>query len=398
MHSSLKIALITDAYLPWKTSAAVQMKDLAEELARLGHQPVVLVPSASISGSCTLERQRGVQILRLAMPDTRGGGNLKRALAELQMSFRMYLNFRRSDLGRAKWDLVVCYSPPIFFGPLMQILGWNRVKRYLILRDIFPDWAVDLKIIRKGPAYYFLKAVANFQYYVSDVIGVQTESNVDHLPGWTRRSTTTKIEVLHNWLAPTPDVGCSISFKSTSLAGRKIFLYIGNMGVAQGMDILIALAAATRERTDLGFAFVGRGTDVDRLKRECEQKDLDNVLFFDEIDPSEIPGLIAQARVGLLALHPDHKSHNIPGKFVSYMHYGLPVLARVNADTDLLHMIASENVGRAVTGEDVGQLKRFAEEMADDAALREEMIENCKRVAGAFSSRFAAEQILRTAQ
>jgi glycosyltransferase involved in cell wall biosynthesis len=398
MHSSLKIALITDAYLPWKTSAAVQMKDLAEELAKLGHQPVVLVPSSGIPKSWTLECQHGVQILRLATPDTRGGGNLKRGFAELQMPFRMYYNFRKSDLARTRWDLIVCYSPPIFFGPLIQILGRNRVRRYLILRDIFPDWAVDLKIISKGPVYYFLKAIANFQYYVSDIIGVQTESNIGYLPRWTRRSRATKIEVLHNWLAPTPDVGCSISFNSTSLAGRKIFLYIGNMGVAQGMDILIALAVATRERKDLGFAFVGRGTDVDRLKRECEQKSLDNVLFFDEVDPSEIPGLIAQARVGLLALHPDHKSHNIPGKFVSYMHYGLPVLARVNADTDLLHLIASEKVGRAVTGEDVDQLKRFADELADDDASREEMIGNCKRVAGMFSSRVAAEQILRAAQ
>jgi glycosyltransferase involved in cell wall biosynthesis len=164
------------------------------------------------------------------------------------------------------------------------------------------------------------------------------------------------------------------------------------------MDILIALAAATRERKDLGFAFVGRGTDVDRLKRECEQRSLDNVLFFDEVDPSEIPGLLAQARVGLLALHPDHKSHNIPGKFVSYMHYGLPVLARVNAGTDLLHIIATEKVGHAVTGEDVDQLKRLTYELADDDALREEMAANCRRVAAMFSSRSAAEQILRAAQ
>ena len=84
------------------------------------------------------------------------------------------------------------------------------------------------------------------------------------------------------------------------------------------------------------------------------------MLFFDEIDSSEIPGLLAQCHVGLVALHPDHKTHNIPGKFVSYVQYGLPVLARVNGGTDLERLIEDEGVGKVYAGHSVDELKRLA--------------------------------------
>src|SRR5205085_9476462 len=124
-----------------------------------------------------------------------------------------------------------------------------------------------------------------------------------------------------------------------------------------------------RNRSDIGFLFVGRGSEFARLQAEKTSRALDNVLFFDEIDSSEIPGLLGQCHVGLVALHPDHKTHNIPGKFVSYVQYGLPVLARVNAGTDLERLIEDEGVGRVYAGNSVSELKRLAEELADNGIL-----------------------------
>ena len=70
----------------------------------------------------------------------------------------------------------------------------------------------------------------------------------------------------------------------------------------------------------------------------------------DEIDPTEMPGLYAQRRVGVVALDPRHKTHNIPGKFLSYMQSGLPVLATINAGNDLAELIQAERVGEAGYG------------------------------------------------
>ena len=399
MSRSLQIALISTDYPPLRTSAAVQLRDLARQLAALGHRPVMIVPSLTSDKPWTIERAEGIEVLRIAAPPTRAASHIRRALAEMWLPFAMLRNVRRSPFRSAKWDLLVWYSPPIFFGPLIWALrNASGARTYLILRDIFPEWAVDLGILKKGPAYLLLKAVAAFQYAIADTIGVQTESNLAYLPNWTK-SARRRVEVLHNWLAVTPNAGSSIDIARTELAGRKIFVYIGNMGVAQGIEIFIDLIQCLRHRKDIGFLFVGRGSEFPKLEAERVSRDLDNVLFFDEIDSSEIPGLLAQCHVGLVALHPDHKTHNIPGKFVSYARYGLPVLARVNGGTDLERLIEERGVGRVYVGYAVDELKRLAEELADDDGLRNSMSERGRELGRImFSPETAARQIVCAAE
>jgi glycosyltransferase involved in cell wall biosynthesis len=394
MSRSLLIALISTDYPPLRTSAAVQLRDLAPEFVAQGHRPVVIVPSPMSGKPWTLDQLDGVEVLRVAAPATRASSFVRRAIAEMWLPFAMLRNLRKSPLRSAEWDLLVWYSPPIFFGPLIWALRrTSGARTYLILRDIFPEWAVDLGLLRKGPSYLVFKAMAALQYALAEVIGVQTPSNLAYLSKWQSRNR--RVEVLHNWLAVTPNVGCSIAVEKTALAGRKIFVYIGNMGVAQGMDILIELVESLRERKDIGFLFVGRGREFSNLVAEKASRGLDNVLFFNEIDPSEIPGLLAQCHVGLVALHPDHKTHNIPGKFVSYVQYGLPVLARVNAGTDMARLIEEQVVGKVYVGDSVQELKRLAVGLVDDDATRNSMSERGRRLGRAmFSPASAAQQIV----
>jgi glycosyltransferase involved in cell wall biosynthesis len=201
--------------------------------------------------------------------------------------------------------------------------------------------------------------------------------------------------VLQNWLAEAPNVGCSISVASMRLKGRKIFVYAGNMGVAQGMDVLLDLADSLRRRADIGFLLVGRGSDAQRLREEASARKLDNVAFFDEIEPSEIPGLYAQCHVGLVTLDPRHKTHNIPGKFLSYMQSGLPVLASINPGNDLADLIVRERVGRVCTDASAQTLGRLAEDLADAMLGDVEIRTRCKALAAKlFSPETAVRQIV----
>jgi glycosyltransferase involved in cell wall biosynthesis len=228
---------------------------------------------------------------------------------------------------------------------------------------------------------------------VADVIGVQTPANVAYLDNWARKPGR-RVEVLQNWLEDAPLSGCSISISDTQLAGRKIFVYAGNMGVAQGMGILMDLADRLRGKKDIGFLFVGRGTDRERLKAEVARRQLDNVLFFDEIDPSEIPGLYAQCHAGIVALDRRHKTHNIPGKFLSYMQSGLPVLASINKGNDLAVMIENERVGGACTDASVDTLESLTRALVHELEGRE-VKQRCKALAARlFSPHAAVEQII----
>ncbi len=391
----MRIALIADAYPPLRTSGAVQLRDLAQEFVRQGHDVTVMVPLSELDTPWAIEMLDGVQVLRLAALRTKDTGYVRRTISEMLLSFAMLRGIRKSPFRSVQWDAVVWYSPSIFLGPLVAVLKRSaRCRSYLVLRDIFPEWAVDMGLLRRGAVYRFFKVVERLQYSVADTIGVQSPSNLGYLAEWARRPGR-GLEVLQNWLAPAPNVGASVSVAATPLAGRTIFVYAGNMGIAQGMDIVLDLAERLKNRRDIGFLFVGRGTEVPRLKARARERALDNVSFHDEVEPREIPGLLAQCHIGLVALDPRHKTHNVPGKFLAYMQAGLPVLARINAGNDLADLINMEGVGRVYVGESLDALQTLAQELCDDKAKRELMSSHARTLAQtAFSPTTAVRQIV----
>ncbi len=367
-RKALRVVLVSIHYPPLRTSAAVQMSDLAQGFIQQGHEVLVITTSEDIEADSSLRMADGVKVLCLSGLSISSASYLGRAVYEFTLPFLMIFGLLKSPFKNDKWDLIAWYSPTIFFGPLILYLKIkSSCKTYLILRDIFPEWAYDLRLIRKGFAYYFFKLVANFQYQIADTIGVQTESNLSYFSKW-YKALGKRVEVLQNWQTPIQNDYCSIQVSDTILAGRKIFVYIGNMGIAQGMDIMINLAAHMISRDDIGFLFVGRGSEVSRIKSLASQLHLSNVLFFDEIESDEMTSLLAQCHVGLLALDTRHRSHNIPGKFLTYLSAGLPVLARINPETDLFELIEGEAVGRAYVGESARIFADMAESIIDDDA------------------------------
>jgi glycosyltransferase involved in cell wall biosynthesis len=391
----MRIALIADTFPPLRTSGAVQLRDLAREFVRQGHSLTVMLPTAGLSTPWLLEDCDGVQVLRLRAPQTKDINYLSRTINEFLMPFAMLRNLRKGPLVKEHWDGVVWYAPSIFFGPIANVLKkTSNCKGYLIIRDIFPEWAADMGLMGRGLPYRFFKAVANYQYSVPDVIGIQSQGNQAYFADLMKN----KIEVLQNWLADSPDVGCSVKVADGKLAGRTIFVYAGNMGVAQGMNVLLDLAQRLHCRGDIGFLFVGRGSDAQRLRRDADQRGLDNVAFHDEIDPTEIPGLYAQCHIGIVALDPRHKTHNIPGKFLSYLQAGLPVLASINPGNDLEEMILQENVGRVCTDQSVETLQRLALDLVAESGLNDGALfsKRCKALsARQFSPEAAVRQIVK---
>ena len=395
MKTKNPIAIIADAFPPMRTSAAVQLRDLAREFTRQGVEIIVLLPSSEIELPWQVERIDGFLVLRLKASKTKDIGYVMRTLNESLMPFEMYKNLQSSPYADVVWDGIVWYSPSIFFGPLVHRLKKkSSCPSYLIIRDIFPEWAVDMQLMGRGLPYLFFKLIENFQYSVADTIAVQTEGNLSYFDKWKRR-TGRNVEVLQNWLAESPNRGCTISIEKSTLAGRFIFVYAGNMGVAQGVDIFLHLASKLQDRADIGFVFVGRGSDAKRLAELSAQRRLNNVLFFDEVDPDEISGLYSQCHIGIVSLDIRHKTHNIPGKFISYMRNGLPVLAKVNLGNDIEELIQTNRVGRVVTDNSIEKLYFEALKLVEQLGEDLEMKKRCTEIGSKlFSPTVIVGQIL----
>ena len=392
------IVLIADAYPPYRTSAALQLKDLALEFQRQGITTTVITSDSRVKEHSELDTLDGIHVLRLRILEHKNIDRARRAIAEILMPFLMIRTFRKSKLKNSNWDAIIWYSPTIFLGPFIYYLKkQNGCPSYLILRDIFPAWALDLGLIRKGFIYYFFRLFEKFQYYVADCVGVQAVGNLAYFKSWPRLSHK-KIEVLQNWLSLKPLSDCSVNVSNLLIANRKIFVYAGNMGIAQGMGDLLLLAEALLTRSDVGFLFIGRGSDMELLRQDAKNRGLVNTVFCDEIDAEQIPGLYAQCDVGLIALDVRHKTHNVPGKFLSYLQSGLPVLAIINHGNDLQLMIEKYQVGRVTVDRSPKNLRLLANSLLDEVSSQSvELSSRCKNLAAnLFSSQAAVEQIIKT--
>jgi glycosyltransferase involved in cell wall biosynthesis len=392
----MRVAIVADTFPPLRTSGAIQLRDLALEMAKLGHDVTVFVSDPLIKSWTFQEDFCGVTVIRCKTPQTKDINYLRRFFGELFMAPAMIVSNIISGRSLKQFDTVIWYSPSIFLGPMVRwIKGRSDCKSYLILRDIFPQWAADMGLIGRGPLFRFLDSIARYQYRSATVIGVQSPGNIAFFDDGSR-SSNYRIEVLHNWLAGAPEHDCSIDVQRTKLAGRKIFVYAGNMGVAQQMEKLLDLAIAVRNRDDVGFLFVGRGSETQRLRDIALQNGLGNVHFEDEIDPDEISALYRQCHVGMICLDPRHRTHNIPGKFLSYLKSGLPVLASINSGNDLQSLVEQHGVGRVSTDPVGGDLPDLVADLIANEIEDPQMGERCIALAeNIFSARAAASQILK---
>ena len=116
------------------------------------------------------------------------------------------------------------------------------------------------------------------------------------------------------------------------------------------------------------------------------------MVFFDEIDPDEISELYAQCHVGIVALDQRHKSHNIPGKFLTYMQSGLPVLANINKGNDLAKMIRDNQVGQVCESNNVEELFLLAEKLLYQVESDSDVSVRCTDL---FKREFAVENTVK---
>jgi len=391
----VKIALIGDTYPPFRTSGAIQLRDLSMGFARKGHDITMILPDSNISKPWSVEYYHGVKVYRIKSPRSKEINFVIRAIGEVLMPFYLIKNLKKSPIKNERFDGIAWYSPSIFFGPLIKNLKKrNNCKSYLIIRDIFPQWTLDMGIMKKGLVYYFFNRVADYQYATADIIGVQTPGNLKFFEN-EKKFHKKNIEVLQNWLDLQKNIECTIQIKETPLAGRKIFVYAGNMGIAQSTVMLIELAKAFKENETIGFMFIGRGTESNLLKNIAKKYSLTNTLFYDEIDSDEIPNLYSQCVAGIVSLNEKHKSHNIPGKFLTYMRSGLPVLAVINPGNDLEKIIKEESVGQVCTSHSIENIYNCSIMLLDQIEKDNKLADRCiKLFQREFNVERAVDQIV----
>ena len=391
----IRILLIVVYYLPSTWSSAKLIHDLATEFRRLGHDPLVAAPDDTIRTEYEVSEEAGIKVLRVRTGEIKFASRWLRAWREITLSRTMWRK-GRSFFLQNPCDLIVYYSPTIFFGGLVEILKKRYAcPSYLILRDIFPQWAVDAGVLRKGPVYAFFKWKERQNYGAADVIGVQSPANLDYFAAASTQ-TECPVEVLYNWASVTvPAGGGNVHRRRLGLSDKVVFFFGGNIGVAQDMDNILCLAERLRHESSAFFLLVGSGSEVGRLKHRIADRRLTNILIHDAVGQDTYLKMLSEFDVGLISLDKRLKNQNFPGKMLTYMNYSLPILASLNPGNDLGDLLEKREAGLVCLNGDDDRFEALARRLLEDRELRIRLGKNARTMLDdCFSVHRAARQIL----
>ena len=399
----MRIAVLSDAYLPEGTlNHAKMMHELAIELLGRGHEVVVITPG-SFAQQSPVEKLclNQVWIWKFRCRPMRGVSHIKRAVRETLLSWAAYRSIRRAGLD-SRFDLVINYAPTIFFGPLAAWLKRNGAYVYLVLRDFFPQWAIDEGLIRQGSnVEKYFRFFEYWNYRVSDKIAVQSPANlpVFHEMVAPRPYPT---EVLFNWGEVNMDVDAEVgraTINELGLSEKFVFFYGGNIGHAQDIPYILKLAEHLISYEEIHFLILGQGDQYKAIEGEIMSLGLSNTTLRPSVTQDEYRSLASQADVGLFTLSASHRAHNFPGKVLGYLAAGLPVLGAVNQDNDLIKIVNESKAGRVSVIGDFDTFVRDAVEIYSNSLIHSAMQENAiNLLVERFSVARAADQILSNVQ
>lgn len=373
--------------------------DLAVELAERGHDVRVATLLERRHGrESHVTQHDGIEVLHVASGDLFDVGFLRKGLTMLHLE----RDFRRAISAtwpREAFDLVLYPTPPItFVGLVEQLKREQGCETYLILRDIFPQNAVDLGIMRRGLAYQYFRRVERRLYDVSDRIGVMSPANADYVRLHSGVPDA-KLELLPNWrkVRP-PDESSARDLRAEwGLTGKKVAVFGGTLGIAQELEFLLELAREVRHRDDLAFVIVGAGNQKARLKAIAAREQLTNVLFPDRVPSADFARFVREAEIGLVNLNRRFTIPNFPSKALDYFEAEVPVLAALDGATDFGAMLDASGAGLWSRTGDLPAYRRNLERLLDHPALRREMGRRGRRyLEEHFAVERACDTILRT--
>ncbi|HCL5258610.1 TPA: glycosyltransferase family 4 protein [Salmonella enterica] len=393
----MKLALIIDDYLPHSTRVGAKMfHELALQLNLRGHEITVITPSLNQKDELVIEQLDNIFIWRFRSGVLKDTGKIRRAINETLLSFRAWKAIRR-EIRHIHFDGIVYYSPSIFWGGLVRKLKkYYRCPAYLVLRDIFPQWAVDADIIKRGS---LTERYFNFfeiqSYKQASRIGLMSQKNLEV---FSLEHHDFPCEVLRNWAAPEKINQFAKDFYSIrtelGLHDKIIFFYGGNIGHAQDMANLMRLVKNMSDAQNAHFLFVGQGDEVGLINKLAEEWKLKYFTYLPSVNQRKFKMILSEIDIGLFSLSAKHTAHNFPGKLLGYMVESVPILGSVNAGNDLLDIVNSHSAGVIhINGEDE-KLLESARLLLNNESLRKQLGKNAYKLLEAEFSVDSAARII----
>ena len=383
---SMKILIFTQHFPPETVATGRRAFDLAESLADRGHQVTVVTglpnhPSSLGRPFCQTaprleEAPAGYRIVRVPVYRSQDS----RARNRLLTYASFVLSGAWAGIKQQRPDAILAISP-LPTGLAAMLVHWSRrVPLVFDLQDIWPDSALAVGVMQPNLALHLLRRMERFFYRRCALIVGISEGFRRYLLGLGVRPE--RLAVVHNGvdLAWFDGQKADEEFRVRRHLRKKFVVgYVGNLGLAQGLETLLDAADMLRE-TPVKFLLVGEGVDKFRLRKLARIRELRNVEFVDGVPRDQAATMLAECDAFLLVLR-DHPLFEItiPSKIYEYMAAGRPILCSVGGEAAAL--VSSARCGLAVEPSNGAALAAAVETLRENPTLCREMGEQGTRCA-----------------
>jgi hypothetical protein len=325
-------------------------QDLLRKFRDNGHDLTIVSPNErKYAKNTKFFKEMGVNILNVWTTNIQKTNIIEKGITTLIIEF-FYLRAIKKYIYYRDFDLILYSTPPITFTNLIRFIkNESNAKTYLLLKDIFPQNAIDLKLFAHGGFLYkYFRKKEKLLYRISDNIGCMSPANLSYLLKHNPELEENKLEVNPNSIEVRKESAINefYLFNKYQIPEDKIlFIFGGNLGIPQGIDFLKKNISYCLSIKDAFFLIVGDGTEYQNLKDWIQFEDIKNTRLIKELPKCEYDAIIKISHVGLIFLNPIFTIPNFPSRILSYMQNSLPVICATDLATDIGILAVENNFG-----------------------------------------------------
>ena len=354
--------------------------DLMRKFRDEGNNVYIISPVERRIGKSTIvENLNNVTNLRVRTFNVQKANIIEKGIGQLLIESQ-FKDAIKKYLGDIAFDLILYSTPPITFPKVIEYAKRANpsAKTYLLLKDIFPQNAVDMGMLSKtgvkGVLYKFFRAKEKKLYALSDYIGCMSPANVEYVLKHNPEISTDRVEVAPNSLElveATQVADKTVLTKYNLPSDKPIFIYGGNLGVPQGIPFLIECLESNADREDCHFVVVGSGTYYQRLADWYQSRQPKAVSVMKGLPKEDYDRLLQACQVGLIFLDYRFTIPNFPSRLLSYLEYKMPVIACTDPNCDIGSIAEANGIGLYAPSNSVDAFTQAVDKMlsSDMAAM-----------------------------
>ncbi len=379
----MKVLFLTIADMIRKISARGVYTDLMRKFRDEGNDVFIATPTERRNKErTTLINVDGVTILRIRTLNITQVNMLEKGVATLLIEYQFRKAIKKYFSG-IHFDLVLYSTPPVTFAKVIQYIKHrDKALSYLLLKDIFPQNAVDIGMMKQGGLLYsYFRKKEKELYAVSDFIGCMSPANVDFVRKNNPDINPDLVEVNPNSIEPVKllvdrDQIPGIRKRYKIPLNATVFIYGGSFGKPQGIDFLMETISSFRNNEKVFFVLAGAGTEFPRLNSWVNDMQQENLLLLNRLPKNEFDILLQVCDVGMIFLDKRFTIPNFPSRLLSYLECKMPVIAATDKNTDLGKIMQENDFGFWSESGDLQSIRNNITSLTQDPALRREMGQN----------------------